>query len=597
MEPFENEPSWGFEPSASRDQVFAKDKPSPLRIIKRRHSNGRYDGKMFKSIYTAADLNGSPPESSFVRSDSPPTLRLPRRRPKRESEQKHGCRSEAATGLGRTSQKLSFGNCSMSKYENDDIPGRDHQPRNASFFRYQASKMKIFRQKRRSVTSSLGNGDADRTFSACTLPSERNIWLDLSSRASSRCTNYELKDAYHSTDLPLLSNVARPKESSSVLSPHIRVISETAGISFGQQHLWAAVEVSGRLSQAGDGTEREPEMMACPDKDAVSKFGCLYDLVVDILPTPQSSILQIIRQQEFPATMSVGSSVLLLVHAVCQSRMASSFPRQHKHLRQRSEELMEDLEMQLGNSFMPYMHVHVTYSHSAFPCHLASEGVEASSLHTKLRTAAEATIKLHNALSPWSPHPGMAKGRLLPFVRRHWGAQKASEVMQQMSEQRSASSPAHTCRRSEGHRQIMTQRLLDHTHSPIMSPRHGSIQETQQQMSETALATEPSPVMRLSCDSGIGMRGASGGEVLVTAKRGKRREEAEEQEDTVRRRRPMTPNVPRNLTPSSASNSGGGRNEDGDGLPNDKKKDKKKQGAGDVEGKRKSGLWTWASWF
>lgn len=35
--------------------------------------------------------------------------------------------------------------------------------------------------------------------------------------------------------------------------------------------------------------------------ETVSEFGYLYDVIVDILPTPQSSILQIIGRQEVPA--------------------------------------------------------------------------------------------------------------------------------------------------------------------------------------------------------------------------------------------------------------------------------------------------------
>lgn len=268
MEVLEDEPSWGFEPSSSREQIFTKDKPSPLRIVKRRHSNDRYDGRTYTSHYPAvnADANGSPSEPSLIRSDFSPTLNLPRRRPKSAFERNNGCGNETATGMRRVSQRLSFGNCSMSRGDNVDIPRQDHRPRNASLFRHSASRFKKFRQKRHSVTSSLSVEAEDRTFSACTLPLERNIRLDLSSRASSRCTNYELKDIPNSTNSPFLPDFTRPKESPVVLYPHIRVVSETVGISFGQQHLWAAVEVSGRLSRADDGPDLEPEMMACSDK-------------------------------------------------------------------------------------------------------------------------------------------------------------------------------------------------------------------------------------------------------------------------------------------------------------------------------------------
>lgn len=297
------------------------------------------------------------------------------------------------------------------------------------------------------------------------------------------------------------------------------------------------------------------------------------------------------------STMFVGSSMLLLVHVLCRPGVASSSPR-HKHLRQRSEELMEDLEMQLGDIFIPFLNIQVTYSHSAFPCHLASAGAEMSSIHTKLRTTAEATVKLHNALSPWSPQPVMAKGRLLPLMRRHWGAQRASEVMEQMVEQRSVSSPVHTGGLSERLSYSMAQRHSDPADSPAMSTRRTSLQGTLQMTTEAHTTARSSPVMRLSCDSGIGMRGVSRGEVSVTAGEDQHCEGVQEQQATVRRRRPVTPIVSRNPTPSFANSSGGERNQDSEHDNGAKKKDNRKQGAtGNDGGKRKSGLWTWASWF
>ncbi|KAL7796584.1 hypothetical protein V8C37DRAFT_351606 [Trichoderma ceciliae] len=124
------------------------------------------------------------------------------------------------------------------------------------------------------------------------------MWPIHSSRVSSRCTNYEPRGTFCSTDSPLLSNSSLSERTEFVLSPHISVISETAGVLAGQQHLWAAVEVCGRLFPASGRPEHE--MMPCPETDTSLKFGYLYDLTIDILPTPQSSIVQTICPQSFP---------------------------------------------------------------------------------------------------------------------------------------------------------------------------------------------------------------------------------------------------------------------------------------------------------
>ncbi|UKZ47399.1 hypothetical protein TrVGV298_001617 [Trichoderma virens] len=39
------------------------------------------------------------------------------------------------------------------------------------------------------------------------------------------------------------------------------------------------------------------------DQDAHSRFGCLYNLTVDILPKPKSSLLQTTCLQQFPTTI------------------------------------------------------------------------------------------------------------------------------------------------------------------------------------------------------------------------------------------------------------------------------------------------------
>ncbi|KAF7550040.1 hypothetical protein G7046_g8142 [Stylonectria norvegica] len=215
-----------------------------------------------------------------------------------------------------------------------------------------------------------------------------------------------------------------------VLAPHIAVTTETTALEAGQHRMWAAIKVSGRLSQVSSETIRadteQPGLETvsfvdtqqgseCPaglykepqpqDLDGFFEFGCLYDLNIEILPTPGTSVLQVLREQSFPtsvphghrATICAGSSVLILAKLQVSVKSASQVKGNSAHVRQKSDDLIEDLEVELGDSQVGYMQIVVTYSHSAFP-HLANtESVDGvSTLQSKLETTATATMKLHN---------------------------------------------------------------------------------------------------------------------------------------------------------------------------------------------------------
>lgn len=87
---------------------------------------------------------------------------------------------------------------------------------------------------------------------------------------------------------------------------------------------------------------------------------------------------------------------------------------------------------------MDYAQVHVSYSHSAFPCHPDSNGMGGiSKVQSTMKTVAVATLKQCNQLSPWSPSPAPAPNGLFSLVAQHWGSGKANEAMQKMLTQKS----------------------------------------------------------------------------------------------------------------------------------------------------------------
>lgn len=116
----------------------------------------------------------------------------------------------------------------------------------------------------------------------------------------------------------------------------------------------------------------------------------------------------------------------------------SPSPRRNTHVRQKSDELIEDLEIQLGSSQVTYMQIKVSYAHSAFPQHAHSDAMTGvSSMSSRMETIATASLKQHNTLSPWSPRPAPSPNPLFPLIERHWGADKARDAMQQILAQRS----------------------------------------------------------------------------------------------------------------------------------------------------------------
>ncbi|KAL6896392.1 hypothetical protein GGI43DRAFT_424279 [Trichoderma evansii] len=529
MEFFENKLSPCFERSTPRGSGSSKDEPSPLRIIKRRQINSRH--RTFKSKNADTGIDDGP-RGSLDAGEPPRVAKLPRRRPKPFFAKRNGHAGEEST---------------------------------------------------------VG----DRISSTCTLPIEHsNMWLNDSSRASSRCTYHEQGDFNGLVEFPCLSRPLRAEVPMLVLSPHINVIPETMSMRAGQQHLWVAIEVCGRLFPAY--SEPGNDRVHCPDKDTSLKFGYLYDLTVDVLPTLQSSIVQTICQQSFPTTIIVGSSVLLLVQIVLQPRIASPSLRQHKHSRQMSEELMEDLQLQLGDSFMDYMNIQVSYSHSAFPLRCAAAGAtEVSTLQTKLVTTAEATIKQHNVLSPWSPHPTPTRDRLLSVIESHWGAQKASEIMKQILAQHPSPAPKLKKIRSMGYEQKPTEEHLNYSCPPTIPLRYMSFQEERPMVLKSSPSLHSVRGNRVSCDSGIGMKGASSREIPEAKKCGKDRKD-----NSSRGRCSISPDATlRVLIPTLRNSSRIDYNADVEDYKTTTSKDRKQGTAGDAKGKKDSSLWTWATWF
>ncbi|KJZ79900.1 hypothetical protein HIM_00614 [Hirsutella minnesotensis 3608] len=228
------------------------------------------------------------------------------------------------------------------------------------------------------------------------------------------------------------SHAAHP----SVLSPHISVLSQSA---HDGKSIWATVEVSGRLSRIPSSrspSESNPRSsipkgsFVTHQLDRFFEYGCLYDLTVEVLPTSESTVMQVVQEQAFPTTIYAGSSVVLLLHIQLHNADKAKRRSGTGHIRQRSDELIEDLELELGNSEVGYMHVRVSYSHSAFPVETNAEAdtTGVSHLRSRMETTATAILKRPGSFSAWSCTSQPLQDHLLPLLERHWGPDKAVSI-------------------------------------------------------------------------------------------------------------------------------------------------------------------------
>lgn len=120
-------------------------------------------------------------------------------------------------------------------------------------------------------------------------------------------------------------------------------------------------------------------------------------------------------------TFIAGSKSLVLVNVELD---LTNLSRLKGHTRSQSDELLEDLENQLGSTECEYLKVNLFYRHSIFSSDLAlsSDQMPSScitSTDTKLCTTFTAAITRYNAASPWSPPPAPTPNRLVGIIAAH----------------------------------------------------------------------------------------------------------------------------------------------------------------------------------
>ena len=166
-------------------------------------------------------------------------------------------------------------------------------------------------------------------------------------------------------------------------------------------------------------------------------------------------------------------------------------------MRQESDELIEDLEHQLGSTLTEYLCVRVAYRHSGFPQQGTSSILDGvTSLSTTLKTSAVAVIRRHNSSSLWAARPAPRPNLLFEIVARHWGHAAANEVVRRMVLSRS------------------TLRKVAHPFpSPKLQPQFSSVDDAPAKTPQPTRLAPPVPRRQASLQQSLGGRSSPGDDI------------------------------------------------------------------------------------
>lgn len=251
--------------------------------------------------------------------------------------------------------------------------------------------------------------------------------------------------------------------------------------------------------------------------------------------------------------------------------------KQRKKRRQKSDELMADLEAQLGDSQVAYMNLCVSYRHSAFPEYSGPEVLAGISyLQSQMRTTATASLKRNNALSRWSPRPASNLDCLHEVVRRHWGVDRATKIMRQVALTQPSS-----------------KKLVKAQSKPILrQPHHMAAANYQrrQRSTESQLLIRPPPAALRN----EGDRRVSGRSIATSFMSQRRKSStgdpslvvhADAKLASINKRKSFTADILRSLTPSLT------------GIYSSSPTTELPTGVKGNKGPTESNFWGWGSWF
>ncbi|KAI1738871.1 hypothetical protein F4680DRAFT_161668 [Xylaria scruposa] len=224
-----------------------------------------------------------------------------------------------------------------------------------------------------------------------------------------------------------------------LLVPHVSITPEVQTFKGPVYAVWATIEISVRLSRPHidnmlDANTEDSSLLSNPLRvGSVSRFGYLYNLQVDVFPTSQTTILEVITGDN-KRLLNLGSTILVLAKVQIDCRRHQN---PHGTMIRKSDELIADLESELGLDHIKYLQVCLQYHHSGFSTSNNATPIDGTvDCQTRLKTTATGVIDKHALHSPWSTsHVEANKSSLFDIVASYWGPLRANQIFPQKTHQ------------------------------------------------------------------------------------------------------------------------------------------------------------------
>lgn len=173
------------------------------------------------------------------------------------------------------------------------------------------------------------------------------------------------------------------------------------------------------------------------------RFGYISGMDIKIVPSYQGEILEVIGKSPSLITLLPGTRRLMVVHVHLDTTKTKKTAESQEYRplthNSKSDQLLEDLELQLGSTSREYLQVQLTYAHSGFPKRdvgrdPADRDGGCVEVRTTIETTVTALVMQQNSSSLWSPPPAPATGSpLVDIVAKHWGPAAAKEMARRIA--------------------------------------------------------------------------------------------------------------------------------------------------------------------
>ncbi|KAJ2979686.1 hypothetical protein NUW58_g7142 [Xylaria curta] len=443
-------------PTLQESQASMSDAPSPLHIIKRTKT------MEFRPSTKRETSNGSIDYGP----DRPLSVMKKRQRRGDEVNSSSSSRDRAREKqVANAESTFRFGGLVPKA---NWIPPAQRQQKSQAPLRW------VSRQRTSSSGTTCHRYDLDCQSSSSDEPliEQPSSFLDeLSTSAPSECYSSAQMDISFSS-MPMSADQV---DDCHLLVPRISVTPEVQISENDIITVWAAIEVSVQLSHPCTNSSLNPSpgnnlRLSNPLRaGSVSRFGYLYDVHVDVLPVLHSTVIEVIRHDKKKRSLNLGSTMLVLAKVQIHSKHLGQSDPTPVH---KSNELIADLERELGAISSKYLEVHLRYRHSGFPTSSNLTQINGTTAcQTRLETTVTGVLDHQTLESPSGlSRRGISGSPLFDIVASHWGPLRANEIFFHKMLHQSNSTSAASTTPVNGHRTSMARDDLTYQNTAEYNP-------------------------------------------------------------------------------------------------------------------------------